>query len=95
MLGGRTNQTRLRANKTIVAGQSLMISRASQKHPGTVYDAFTEKCSLRTHFWVVLQGVVTMVSNSPFQNCARGLGIATYAMHHGTVLGDGFFVCVP
>ena len=39
---------------------------------------------------VVLQGVVTMVSNSPFQSCARGLVIATLAMHHGTVLGTGF-----
>ena len=27
-------------------------------------------------------------SNSPFQNCARGLGKPTLAMHHGTVLGD-------
>ena len=34
-------------------------------------------------------------SNSPFRSWARGLGIATLTMHHGTVFGDGLFVCVP
>ena len=29
-----------------------------------------------------------------FRSCARGMGIATLAMHHGTVLGDGPFVYV-
>ena len=33
--------------------------------------------------------------NKPFQSCARGLVIATLTMHHGIVLGDGLFVCVP
>ena len=33
--------------------------------------------------------------NYPFRNCARGLVIATLTIHHGTVLGAGFFVCVP
>ena len=28
------------------------------------------------------------------RGCSRGLGIATLTMHHGTVLGDGCFVCV-
>ena len=34
-------------------------------------------------------------SNSPFRSWARGLGIATLTMHHGTVLGTGFLFAFP
>ena len=38
---------------------------------------------------------VMLFVNGPFQSCARDLGIARLAMHHGTVLGNANKKPVP
>ena len=89
ILSSLSNAKATDVSSLIQLGDTILVLTEKQESP-----------EVKVHYIKCRNKVETLCNKqvsrySSLRNCARGLVIATLAMHHGTVLGTGFWFASP